>query len=293
VVGDIRQPRLGLERAAYHALADQVDWVIHAAAVTDFAQPWEELWQCNVEGTRHLLAFAAQAKARVIYVSTAFVHPRPGHCFNRYERSKRMAETLVRQSNVPTTIVRPSIIVGDSQTGISCKQQGIHRVINLLLKGILPAVPGSPRSLLDIVPQDRIADAIVGVLRNELIGTEYWLTAGADALPLDQGLEMVMARAEGLLGKRATKPLLVDPDDFAALLQQHILPTLPAPERQRFETALSLFPFMDMGAVFPSSFAQLGQEVGLAALPDPQVTFARNLDYVVQYNVMRAEGAPA
>ena len=234
-----------------------------------------------------MLAFAAQANARLIYVSTAFVHPRDGHTFNQYELSKRAAEVLIRQSEVPTTIVRPSIIIGDSRSGVSCKQQGIHRVIRLLLHDLLPAVPGAATSKLDLIPQDQVAEAIIGLLRHGVTGGDYWLTAGNAALSLDMGLELVAQQASRLLNKPVSKPRLVDPTAFGRLLGQTLLPTLPPVARQRVEASMSLFPFIHMANPFPSSFAQLRQQIGLPGLPDPQLTFQRNLDYIVRYTEAR------
>lgn len=287
VAGDIRQPRLGLDEESYRALAQQVDWVIHAAAITDFAQPWETLYACNVAGTRNVLDFAAAAAVPMLYVSTAFVHPRPGYTFNRYERSKQMAEALVLANNVPVTIVRPSIIIGDSQTGEMCKQQGIHRVIRLLLKGVLPAVPGTADSVLDVVPQDRVAEAIWRLVRQGVVGGEYWLTAGDQALPLVDGLTLVIEQAARRLGKTITMPQLLSLEAFTALMHEQFLPTLPAGEQERFAGAMSLFPFMHVAERFPSSYPTLGATVGLAPLPDPQESFRRNLAYVIGYNERR------
>lgn len=287
VAGDIRAPQLGLDTATYQTLVRQVDWVVHAAAITDFAQPWEALYGCNVEGTRHVLDFAAAANARMVYVSTAFVHPRAAHTFNRYERSKQIAEKAVQESGLPVTIVRPSIIIGDSQTGQMCKQQGIHRVIRLLLKGVLPVVPGSPASMLDVVPQDRVAEAIWRLVRHGVIGGEYWLTAGENALPLLDGLTLVMEEANRLLGRAVTMPQLLSIDAFSAFMHQHFLPSLPTTERDRFAGAMSLFPFMHVGERFPSSYATLGATVGLTPLPDVRESFRRNLAYVIGYNERR------
>lgn len=284
IPGDIRQAQLGLDAETYSRLAAQVDWVIHAAAITDFARPLAELRDSNVRGVRNMLAFAKAANAPMLYVSTAFVQPRKGHRPNPYERSKREAEAVVRQSDHPVTIVRPSIVVGDSVTGTICKQQGIHRVMRLLLDGILPAVPGTAEARIDFVPQDRVAEAIVGVVRHEVVGGDYWLTAGEQALPLTDGLDILAERGSQLLQRPVPKPRLVTPTAFAQMVrgaQQH---TLTEPHRERIAESMGLFNYMTTGETFASSFAQLHDEIGLTALPDPQITFQRNLEYIVQYN---------
>lgn len=287
VSGDIRHPRLGLHEAQYQALARQADWVIHAAANTDFTRPLQELRECNVAGARHMATFARAANAPLIHVSTAFVQARNGHKINHYERSKREAEAVVRQSGVPATIVRPSIIIGDSQSGVIGKQQGIHRMIRLLLTGILPAVPGSAASRIDFVPQDQVAAAIVGLLRQNSVGGEYWLTAGETALPLQDGLAILVERASRILERQIPMPKLVAPAVFERMLGQRVLSTLTAKHRQLVEESLGLFKYMTMGDPFVSSFGELQQQIGLAALPNPHATFGRNLEYIVRYNLGR------
>jgi len=294
IPGNICDARLGLDTESYRALAARVDWVIHAAALTDFARPLAALRDSNVTGVRNMLAFANVANAPMLYVSTAFVQPRSGHCPNYYERSKREAEAVVRQSGQPVTIVRPSIVVGDSATGTIGKQQGIHRVMQLLLDGILPVVPGTADARIDFVPQDRVAEAIVGLVRHEIVGGDYWLTAGKDALSLNEGLEILAQRGSQLLQRRVRKPRLVAPNVFAAIMRQNPPHGLPAynwtaHQQERVKESSGLFNYMTMGETFASSFAELGQRIDLLALPNPRITFARNLEYIVRYNQARRE----
>ncbi|HRW05952.1 MAG TPA: SDR family oxidoreductase [Caldilineaceae bacterium] len=288
IPGDICQSKLGLDDAMYKRLATQVDWIIHAAAITDFAQPFAALRRCNVIGARNMLAFAKAANAPMIHVSTAFVQPRRGHRFNAYELSKREAEAVVQQSDVPVTIVRPSIIVGDSATGCICKQQGMHRIMSLLLEGVLPVVPGSPAARIDFVPQDRVAAALLALLRHQRTGGEYWLTAGQDALSLQDGLDILFDHGSHLLQRAIVKPRLVSAAAFAATLRQNQRLVLSAHQRQQVEESMGLFHYMTMSETFPTSFSRLYEEIGLAALPDPQLTFQRTLEYMINYNREKA-----
>src|SRR5262245_10839794 len=48
VQGDVARPDLGLGAREYRELAARIDSVVHAAAVTDFAQPDETLQRINV-----------------------------------------------------------------------------------------------------------------------------------------------------------------------------------------------------------------------------------------------------
>lgn len=129
VDGDITQPDLGLRDSP--ALADRVVEIFHLAAVYDLSVGRDLAMRVNVEGTRHLLAFAARCRAlrRLHYVSTCYVSGRypgrftedmlaEGQSFNNhYEETKYLAELEVQRAmrdGLPATIYRPSVVVGDS-----------------------------------------------------------------------------------------------------------------------------------------------------------------------------------
>src|SRR5690554_190410 len=74
LAGDITRPDLGLDRRS-RAQAAAADVVLHAAADTSFSQSLADARRVNVEGTRAVFRFAADARrdARFVFVSTAFV----------------------------------------------------------------------------------------------------------------------------------------------------------------------------------------------------------------------------
>ena len=133
VVGDIGERRLGLGDADWDRLTGSVDTVFHLAAIYDLAVPLALAQRVNVDGTGNVIDFcrAASGLRRHVYVSTAYVAGRRrgtvyehelvlGQDFkNHYESTKFQAEVWVRESmaDVPTTILRPAIVVGDSQDG--------------------------------------------------------------------------------------------------------------------------------------------------------------------------------
>ncbi|HVY60981.1 MAG TPA: SDR family oxidoreductase, partial [Planctomycetota bacterium] len=130
VRGDLERP----ETLDLAALAEDVTDVFHCAAATRFDLPLEALRRANVGGTAAALAIARRAAAggrfrRFHHVSTAYVGggvegvfrendaARVSAARNGYERSKGEAEALVHVSELPFTVYRPSVIVGDSRTG--------------------------------------------------------------------------------------------------------------------------------------------------------------------------------
>ena len=105
------------------------DLLIHCAASLEFDAPEADLHRVNVDGTRHALAFARATGAQFLHVSTAYVCGqsegpiREGKLHgdirfaNGYEASKARGEREVEISGVPFAIVRPSITLGESDTG--------------------------------------------------------------------------------------------------------------------------------------------------------------------------------
>lgn len=210
VRGDVQEPRLGLSEKRFRRLAGYLGSVIHAAAATEFDLPYDQAYRANVDGTRHVLELAVLAgeggtRTRYLHVSTAYVAGRrsgrvnasdlsgpDGPFNNSYEATKAEAERLVRSAmaSLDATVVRPSIVVGDSLTGETSNFNVLYFPIKLAWRGALPLIPALPNTTLDVVPVDYVAGAIVALLFNhETAGKTYHLTAAADAMPLDAMIE--------------------------------------------------------------------------------------------------------
>lgn len=176
--GDITAPRLGLDEPSYRRLASETVAVHHLAAIYDLAVPLGIAERVNVEGTQNVIDFckACDRLERHNYVSTSYVAGlrrgvvresdlAAGQTFkNHYESTKFAAEVLVRASmdEVPTTIYRPGIVVGDSRTGVTQKFDGPYYLLRTIAGSIGPIVqPGKMAAPFNVVPIDFIIDAIV------------------------------------------------------------------------------------------------------------------------------------
>lgn len=198
VEGDLTSPGLGLSIADREMLRGEIHQILHVGASTDFGAPLDESRLNNVEGTRHALDLGVYLKdcgmlKRFDYVSTAYVAgKRPGvvdegdldrrqDFSNSYERSKFEAEVLVRQyrAHLDIAIYRPSIVVGDSNSGYTPHFKVLYWPLLLLSKRLLPFFAVNPRAHLDVVPVDYVADGIVALMqRASSIGRTFHLTAG-------------------------------------------------------------------------------------------------------------------
>src|SRR5436305_12294266 len=192
--GDITQRWFGLSRDAFYQLAQRIDYVIHAAAITNFFQPEEAILRTNRDGLRNILELVEVARVGLFHISTAFVHPSlhivKGDASYTYIYSKREGERIIRESGLPYTIVRPSAVVGTSQTGAIAKFQGVHLIIGLLVTGALPVLPVAPQYYVDFVPQDLVASEVRELVSGDRIGEELWLTMGERALTVQAAVDL-------------------------------------------------------------------------------------------------------
>ena len=181
LAGDIGEPGLGLSDADHERLAAEVTTVFHLAAIYDLAVPLEIAQRVNVDGTGNVLDFCEAAKSldRLLYVSTAYVSgTRTGIVYehelvmgqqfkNHYESTKFQAEVWAREmmDRVPTTIVRPAIVVGDSQTGETKKFDGPYFILRTIAEAERAGRPvvqfGRAGASFNAVPVDFIVDSIV------------------------------------------------------------------------------------------------------------------------------------
>jgi thioester reductase-like protein len=209
VEGDITQPLT-------HVQAEDVREIYHLAAVYDLSVPRDLGMRVNVTGTSRVLDLAERAPSleRLHYVSTCYVSGRypgvfseddleKGQSFNNfYEETKYLAEVEVRRrmANVPATVYRPSVVVGDSATGATQKFDGPYFVMQWLMRqpklAVLPVVGRPSRYTFNVVPRDfviRALEYLTGLRGNA--GRTYAL---ADPAPLtvDETIDC-MAAATG------------------------------------------------------------------------------------------------
>ena len=140
---DFMQNRLGLCDSEYDHLCSRGLVIIHCASDTSFAEKNRgKVIRSNVESLDEILKFASGSKAAWFhFISTAFAagidsaecpeKPVNSATFtNVYEESKATAEKIIAEScaghEVPYTLIRPSIVYGDSVTGRSLKFNALY-----------------------------------------------------------------------------------------------------------------------------------------------------------------------
>jgi nucleoside-diphosphate-sugar epimerase len=282
VHGDVTEPAFGLSSTEWQRLASSVDAVIHAAAVTQFNGSDADLQRTNVDGTGHALELAATSGAPFYYVSSAYLHAREngerGRTAVRYAATKRAAEDLVRGSGLPHVIVRPSIVIGDSRTGVTSAFQGLHQVAEGILRGIVPIIPFDASWPIDIVPQDVVADAIATLVEQETVYGEWWLTAGTAAPSLAATVDVLLGVAAET-GAPVSAPRFVDPETFDRLIAPVFMHALPAHVRKTVTRLLDFFAaYLALEEAMPSDLPRLA-EIGVMTLPDSRDSLRQSLRF--------------
>lgn len=283
LAGSLESPQLGLTRTAYRDLARRTDLVVHAAAATNWKVSPAQIRRTNVESTRSMLAFAERAQAPLHFVSTAFVAnpPRPeGGRFASalaYIDSKIEAEQLTRDSSVPTVIIRPSVVMGDSRDGRMAAFQGLHRMAGMVARGRVPLIACDADALTDVVPQDVVAGAMGRLLRERVRQGEFWLTAGATAVTAGDIVEVALALGQRL-GVNADPPRFIPAEAVDRLVVPLLEDALSADLRQMFSELLESTWLFQMPRSLPTSLVELGysEQISRERL---RVTLERSLDY--------------
>jgi nucleoside-diphosphate-sugar epimerase len=146
--GDIVQPHFGLSNKEWNLLRHDLSWIFHAAAYLGFEDDQRaKSMLVNVDGTRNVLDFAHSSGAHLFYISTAYVAGRtkdivferelrdPVPWRNPYEETKFLAEREVhltcRKENLPYTVYRPAILMGDWSHGRTLKFRNVYYFMKL------------------------------------------------------------------------------------------------------------------------------------------------------------------
>lgn len=271
VRGDITESGLGLDPDVYAQLRREVHTVVHMAANTSFSQNLNDARWVNVVGTRRLLELAQEAKARFVFMSTAFVagrrtglimentrDPQAGF-LNAYEQSKHEAEELVRERAADWLVLRPSTVISDDTTGTVTQINAVHRGLQVYYRGLAAMMPGSEDTLVDMVPADYVARAAAALaLRRDVSGRTLHLCAGRNALPLGELLDSAYAlwgRSPAWRRRGVDRPVLTGLSTYR-LFEQSIDQTGDA-RLQRIMRSLSHFiPQLGYPKVFDTSGAE-------------------------------------
>ncbi len=178
--GELTTERFGLSDDDYHALVDTTHSLIHCAASLN-RKSEKQCMNVNLRGGLEVIQLARRAQnrngvLRYSHVSTVAVAGKRQNevvtedasidwsrsDYDPYARTKKFGEHLVHQllPDVPHTIFRPSIVMGDSCRA-ETSQFDMVQAFDVLAR--LPVLPLRPDDKIDIVPANYVAKAIVTI----------------------------------------------------------------------------------------------------------------------------------
>ena len=214
--GDLTFPHFGLGDEEYELLAATTDSVLHCAASLN-RKSEKSCLNVNLRGTLEVIQLARRAHdlhglRRFSEVSTVAVAGRRSNelvtedgaidwerpDYDPYARTKKFGEHMVREllADVPRTIFRPSIVLGDSRREETTQFDMVRAFVFL---GSLPVLPFRPDDCVDIVPVDYVSDAIVTLHQHPGPKHEiYHLSSGVKSESFRE-LTAALAEARGKL----------------------------------------------------------------------------------------------
>lgn len=227
LTGDITRDYLGLSKPMWNSVARLTTEIVHCAAATKFLLPLACSRSINCAGTANVLKLAEHAHLhgglrQLVHVSTAYVcgdraglileddQAVPTKFSNNYEQTKWEAEQLVRRcmTELPISIVRPSVVVGDSRNGRTTAFNVMYTPLKMAFDGRLPCLPCYADAQLDVVPLEYVADALAHITFHyeQTVGRTFNLTAGQGRTIsgkeiIARGMELY--RGEGLVSRSA------------------------------------------------------------------------------------------
>jgi len=197
--GDITVPQFGLSQDDYDRLIHTTDSVLHCAASLN-RRSEKACLNVNLRGTLEVLLLAQRSNhyhglRRFSHVSTVAVAGKRQDevvaeenaidwnrsDYDPYARTKKFCEHMIRQllPDVPVTIFRPSIVLGDSRYPQTTQFDMVRAFV--FLAG-LPVLPFRSRDKIDIVNADFVADAIATLHQKENPQFDiYHLSSGRDS----------------------------------------------------------------------------------------------------------------
>jgi len=233
-LGDLTDSRFGLSADDYRRLAGSTDSVIHCAASLN-RKSEKACLNVNLRGTLEVIKLGMAARdlhglRRISHVSTVAVAGQRQNeivkedeaidwnrsDYDPYARTKKFCEHMIREllPDVPRTIFRPSIVLGDSRHAETTQFDMVRAFV--FLAG-LPFLPFRPSDKVDIVNVDFVADSVIALHQKEKPDHDIYHLSSGTASQTFRELTDALASAQ-----RRRKPRFVPSMEksFTALVER-------------------------------------------------------------------------
>jgi thioester reductase-like protein len=296
--GDITEPQFGLARDEYDRLIHTTDSILHCAASLN-RKSEKSCLNVNLRGTLEVLQLGMRVHhyhglRRFSHVSTVAVAGKRQNevvtedsaidwgrsDYDPYGRTKKFCEHMIREllPEVPLTIFRPSIVLGDSRRAETTQFDMVKAFV--FLAG-LPVLPFRPDDRIDIVNVDFVADAIATLHQKEHpLRDTYHLSSGRSSQTFRE-LTAALASAQQKRGP-VFLPLLESPFAWSvnSLAKRRGSIAHPAALMKVF------MPYLVWNTVFDNTRAtsELGRKpVPFSQYSYPLLKFSRDTNFVYPY----------
>jgi thioester reductase-like protein len=281
--GDLTSPQFGLDPNDYDRLVHSTDSVIHCAASLN-RKSEKNCLNVNLRGTLEVLQLARRSQyyhglGRFSNVSTVAVAGKRSHevvvedssiewdrsDYDPYARTKKFCEHMVREllPDVPLTIFRPSIVLGDSRYPQTTQFDMVRSFV--FLAGLL-VLPFRPHDKIDIVNVDFVADAISTLhMKSNPAHDIYHLSSGNGAQSF-QELTKALAAEQNKRGP-VFLPILERPFSSAV----NVLAHRRGPVGHGAALMKVFMPYLTWNTVFDN--ARVTAELGRKPVPFSQYSF--------------------
>jgi len=297
-LGDLTDPRFGMDPDSYDRLVHTTDSIIHCAASLN-RKSEKSCLNVNLRGTLEVIQLARRSHhyhglQRFSEVSTVAVAGKRSHeivtedrsiewersDYDPYARTKKFCEHMVREllPEVPLTVFRPSIVLGDSRHPDTTQFDMVRAFV--LLAG-LPVLPFRPDDKIDIVNVDFVADSIADLhMKANPQHDIYHLSSGNDSQRFRE-LTTALAAAQG---KRKPMFMPILEGSFSSVV--NFLSNRKGPIGQGAVLMKVFLPYLVWNTVFDNTrvTTELGRKpVPFSQYSYPLLKFSREHDFSYPY----------
>lgn len=230
IAGDVSEANLGLDAHTWQRLADEVDTIVHPAALVNHLIPYHQLFGPNVVGTAEIIKLAITQRIKpVTYLSTVAVamnispdtftedgdirsgspaRPIDDSYANGYANSKWAGEVLLREAHdlcgLPVSVFRSGMILAHRRLAgqLNVPDSFTRLILSLLATGLAPRTfyqadssGPRPRAHYDGLPVDFVAEAVTGIGAQSTIGFRSFdvMNPHDDGISLDTIVDWLIA----------------------------------------------------------------------------------------------------
>jgi long-chain acyl-CoA synthetase len=160
---------------------------------------------------------------------------------------------------VPTMVFRPSMIIGDSQTGETPNFNVFYYLVKLAAKGRLKALPTMKSALIDMVPSDYVATAMCEIVNQRSnIGNTFHLCSGRDRTPTMNDIFELMTQffsdSHAVRGENTFRcPMMLNPTIYKSIISPVLRATLSTERTKRLKNVELYIPYTTARKIFDTS----------------------------------------